>query len=109
MAVKNIVAVDLGASSRRVMPATFQTTRQHLALKEIHSFSNQLILQDNYYVWELPALEQAILTGLHRFHRGTYRPRFGVTPMAASCAWRRKTRRHCRDEQEKQPCCVKPL
>ncbi|MCL2897969.1 rhamnulokinase [Brenneria tiliae] len=74
MAVKNIVAVDLGASSGRVMLATFQTTTQHLALKEIHRFSNQLILQDNHYVWDLPALEQAILTGLHRIDDMGIRP-----------------------------------
>lgn len=66
MAVKNIVAVDLGASSGRVMLATLQTTTQHLALKEIHRFRNHLIAENGHHVWDLQALEQAILTGLHQ-------------------------------------------
>lgn len=63
MAVKNIVAVDLGASSGRVMLATLHTATQHLTLKEIHRFSNTLVFQDNHHQWDLAALERDILTG----------------------------------------------
>ncbi|MEI7351649.1 rhamnulokinase, partial [Pectobacterium parmentieri] len=66
MAVKNIVAVDLGASSGRVMLATFHTATQHLTLKEIHRFNNTLVFQDGHHQWDLAALERDILTGLHQ-------------------------------------------
>lgn len=66
MAVKNIVAVDLGASSGRVMLATWQVENRQLALKEIHRFTNRLVEQEGHHLWDLDALEQEILTGLHR-------------------------------------------
>ncbi|PWC17174.1 rhamnulokinase [Brenneria roseae subsp. roseae] len=79
MAVKNIVAVDLGASSGRVMLATLQTTTQHLALKEVHRFSNHLVSRDNHHVWDLQALEHAILTGLHQIDSmGIYPDSIGI-------------------------------
>ncbi|KHN90202.1 rhamnulokinase [Pectobacterium actinidiae] len=74
MAVKNIVAVDLGASSGRVMLATLHTATQHLTLKEIHRFSNTLVFQDNHHQWDLAALESDILTGLHQIDA------MGITP-----------------------------
>lgn len=58
MAVKNIVAVDLGASSGRVMLATWQVENRQLALKEIHRFTNRLVEQDGHHLWDLYALEQ---------------------------------------------------
>ncbi|MBN3152484.1 rhamnulokinase, partial [Pectobacterium brasiliense] len=74
MAVKNIVAVDLGASSGRVMLATLHTATQHLTLKEIHRFSNTLVFQDNHHQWDLTVLEGDILTGLHQIDA------MGITP-----------------------------
>lgn len=74
MAVKNIVAVDLGASSGRVMLATLHTATQHLTLKEIHRFSNTLVFQDNHHQWDLAVLEGDILTGLHQIDA------MGITP-----------------------------
>ncbi|MCV9880153.1 rhamnulokinase [Brenneria izbisi] len=79
MTVKHIVAVDLGASSGRVMLATLQTSTQHLALREIHRFSHHLVSQDGHHVWDLSALEQAILAGLHQIDRmGIYPDSIGI-------------------------------
>lgn len=66
MAVKNIVAVDLGASSGRVMLATWHASTQQLALKEVHRFSNRLVERQGHHLWDIEALEEAILTGLKR-------------------------------------------
>ncbi|AWH88708.1 rhamnulokinase [Limnobaculum parvum] len=64
MSVRNIVAIDLGASSGRVMLATWCTSTQRLTLKEIHRFVNCLTPVDGHDTWDLEALEREILTGL---------------------------------------------
>lgn len=64
MTVKNIVAVDLGASSGRVMLATLQTSTRHLILKEVHRFKNHLVQRQGHHLWDLDGLEHDILTGL---------------------------------------------
>lgn len=74
MAVKNIVAVDLGASSGRVMLATWQTSTQRLVLKEIHRFTNRLVERQGHVLWDLEALEQEIMTGLHRISQSGIQP-----------------------------------
>jgi len=70
MRTHHLAAIDLGASSGRVMLATF--TRQDpqpaatLTLKEIHRFPNNLIRVDGHDTWDLDALEKHILEGLNR-------------------------------------------
>jgi len=57
MRTHHLAAIDLGASSGRVMLATF--TRQDpqpaatLTLKEIHRFPNNLIRVDGHETWDL--------------------------------------------------------
>ncbi|MFP9231095.1 rhamnulokinase [Pectobacterium cacticida] len=86
MAVKNIVAVDLGASSGRVMLATLHTATQHLTLKEIHRFSNTLVFQDGHHQWDLAALERDILIGLHQIDAMGIAPdSIGVDSWAVDC------------------------
>lgn len=65
MTLHHIAAIDLGASSGRVMLATFNSENTaQLALEEIHRFPNTLVKVDGYDTWDLDALEQHILTGL---------------------------------------------
>src|SRR5471032_3388885 len=70
MTLHHIAAIDLGASSGRVMLATFNTelagTSPRLHLKEIHRFPNHLKTVDGQDTWDLDALEQHIVTGLNR-------------------------------------------
>ncbi len=40
MTFRHCVAVDLGASSGRVMLASWQADRQQLSLREMHRFAN---------------------------------------------------------------------
>ncbi|WP_263064433.1 rhamnulokinase [Dickeya dadantii] len=64
MAVKHYVAVDLGASSGRVMLASLETGTQRLTLEEIHRFSNPLRLWQGHHLWDLDELERQIRHGL---------------------------------------------
>lgn len=69
MTLHHIAAIDLGASSGRVMLATFNTECSEdfpsLTLKEIHRFPNCLKTEAGHDVWDLEALEQHIVTGLN--------------------------------------------
>lgn len=66
MADKYIAAIDLGASSGRVMLACYQSQTQHLTLQEIHRFSNGFKPIANNFCWDLVYLEQEILIGLNK-------------------------------------------
>ncbi|WP_413727704.1 rhamnulokinase [Sodalis sp. RH19] len=64
MAVRNSVAVDLGASSGRVMLAQWHSATQNVTLKQIHRFPNTFISVDGHDCWDLDQLEREILFGL---------------------------------------------
>lgn len=70
MTLHHIAAIDLGASSGRVMLATFRTEcpgmLPTLTLEEIHRFPNCLKTVEGHDTWDLDALEHHILTGLNR-------------------------------------------
>lgn len=66
MTTRNIVAVDLGASSGRVMLASYHIAERRLSLREISRFTNQLQRRDGSDVWDLDAIEQEIRAALHQ-------------------------------------------
>ncbi|PJG84679.1 rhamnulokinase [Conservatibacter flavescens] len=66
MTILNIAAVDLGASSGRVMLATYHTEQQQISLTEMHRFKNQLHRRNGHDCWDLVYLENAIVTGLQK-------------------------------------------
>lgn len=66
MGIRHIAAVDLGASSGRVMHATYETQSQSITLQEIHRFTNSLTFVDGHHCWDLENLEQQILIGLNK-------------------------------------------
>lgn len=66
MTIRNIAAIDLGASSGRVMLAAYETQTQTLHLDEIHRFTNSLTHVDGHDCWDLDHIEQQILHGLNR-------------------------------------------
>lgn len=79
MNVQNIVAVDLGASSGRVMLGQWQSSNQHLALREIRRFSNKRHNHGGYDCWDLEDLYQHILQGLHQLtSEGITRDSIGI-------------------------------
>ena len=66
MSLRHCVAVDLGASSGRVMLASYQPGQQTLALREIHRFTNSLQKVDGFDCWDLDSLEGEIRRGLEK-------------------------------------------
>lgn len=64
MAVRNSVAVDLGASSGRVMLAQWHSATQKIVLKQVHRFPNAFVTVDGHDCWDLDRLEREILLGL---------------------------------------------
>lgn len=66
MGILNIAAVDLGASSGRIMLSTYHIDNQTISLEEIHRFKNQFISQNGHDCWDLFALETEIVTGLRK-------------------------------------------
>jgi rhamnulokinase len=66
MTIRHCVAVDLGASSGRVMLAHYDTEQRSLSLCEIHRFSNCLQKQDGFDTWNIDGLEAEIRIGLNK-------------------------------------------
>uniref|UniRef100_UPI003570EF3F FGGY family carbohydrate kinase n=1 Tax=Cronobacter turicensis TaxID=413502 RepID=UPI003570EF3F len=66
MTIRHSVAVDLGASSGRVMLARYDSHGQRLTLEEIHRFANGLRRVDGFDTWNVDALEREVRTGLEK-------------------------------------------
>ncbi len=66
MTLRHCVAVDLGASSGRVMLARYDSGQHTLSLHEIHRFVNCLQKQDGFDTWDIDGLEAEIRTGLNK-------------------------------------------
>ena len=64
MSMRNIVAIDLGASSGRVMLAQWTSAGQHISLREVRRFANQRVRRAEYDCWDLDRLEHEIRLGL---------------------------------------------
>jgi len=64
MTRRNIVAIDLGASSGRVMLARWDATQRKLALQEVRRFKNRRQRRAGYDCWDLAMLEHEIRSGL---------------------------------------------
>ena len=66
MTFRHCVAVDLGASSGRVMLARYDRQSRALTLQEIHRFVNCLQRVDGFDCWDIDRLEAEIRTGLQK-------------------------------------------
>ncbi|NIF59953.1 rhamnulokinase [Enterobacter sp. Ap-916] len=66
MTFSHSVAVDLGASSGRVMLACYDQAARQISLREIHRFTNSLIRIDGHDCWDLDSLEAEIRLGLQK-------------------------------------------
>lgn len=62
---RNIVAIDLGASSGRIMLARYNDVHQKVSLETIYRFSNKLTIKDSHYYWDIDEIERQILVGLN--------------------------------------------
>lgn len=66
MTSRHCVAVDLGASSGRVMLARFDRQQRTLSLRELHRFVNCLQKVDGFDCWDIDTLEAEIRHGLQK-------------------------------------------
>ena len=66
MTFRHCVAVDLGASSGRVMLARYDSEHRTLTLREIHRFVNCLQKTDGFDTWDIDSLENDIRLGLKK-------------------------------------------
>lgn len=62
---RHIVAIDLGASSGRIMLARYNDVQQKVSLETIYRFSNKLSIKNNHYYWDIDEIEKQILVGLN--------------------------------------------
>lgn len=74
MTTRNIVSIDLGASSGRVMLGRYQSDDRTISLQEITRFSNHLVSIDGHDCWDIDGLEHAIRQGLQQLDQQ------GITP-----------------------------
>ncbi len=66
MTMRNCVAIDLGASSGRVMLARVDTATGEIQLSELGRCINRLVERGDRLCWDLDALEAFILAALHQ-------------------------------------------
>lgn len=64
MSMRNCVAIDLGASSGRVMLARVNPQTGEIALEEVARCVNQLVTENEHQCWDVDALEAFILKAL---------------------------------------------
>ncbi|HCV66350.1 MAG TPA: rhamnulokinase [Serratia sp.] len=74
MSTRNIVSIDLGASSGRVMLGRYQSDDRSISLQEVTRFRNHLVSIDGHDCWDIDGLEHAIRQGLQQLDQQ------GVTP-----------------------------
>lgn len=60
----NYIAVDLGATSGRVVLSAFDGTK--VEMREVARFRNPMIPMNGHLFWNLPALYYEILQGLRK-------------------------------------------
>ncbi len=61
---KSVLAVDIGASSGRLMLGSLKQGR--LVLEEVHRFSNSIVKKGQYYCWDLQKLFDEIKQGIKK-------------------------------------------
>ncbi len=64
MATRNVAAVDLGASSGRVLLARFDG--RQVSLEEVHRFPNRPVTVRGHRFWNILSLWDDVLAGLRK-------------------------------------------
>ena len=62
----HIAAIDLGASSGRVILARYNKSSGGLSMEEIHRFTNCMIKRNGHDCWDLEAIYSNLLQGLNK-------------------------------------------
>ena len=64
MTTHNFVAIDLGATSGRVILATLCGDK--ISMEEIHRFPDTIIQMQGHFYWDLPAIYSSVVEGLRK-------------------------------------------
>ena len=64
MTTHNFIAIDLGATSGRVILATLSDGK--LSMEEIHRFPDTIIQMQGHFYWDLPAIYLSVVEGLRK-------------------------------------------
>jgi rhamnulokinase len=64
-----VAAVDIGASSGRIMLAEYDETHRKLRLEEAYRFDNHMQQRDGHDCWDLDGLFQEVVNGLSAIER----------------------------------------
>ena len=64
MTTHNFIAIDLGATSGRVILATLSDGK--LSMEEIHRFPDTIIQMQGHFYWDLPAIYSSVVEGLRK-------------------------------------------
>ena len=62
MAIHHFAAIDLGATSGRVILATLCDGK--ISMEEIHRFPDPIIEMQGHFYWDLPAIYKSVIDGL---------------------------------------------
>ena len=62
MSLRHFVAIDLGATSGRVILATINGGK--IEMEEVHRFPDTIIQMQGHFYWDLPAIYKSVLEGL---------------------------------------------
>ena len=81
--VYHVAAIDVGASSGRVMLAAFDPARRSIDLQEVHRFENHIVRNDGHDCWDFERTLSEIVTGLNQIEaRGIELSSIGVDTWA---------------------------
>lgn len=64
MSTHHFVAIDLGATSGRVILATIDNAA--IGMEEIHRFPDTIIQMQGHFYWDLPAIYKSVIEGLKK-------------------------------------------
>lgn len=64
--MNNYIAVDIGASSGRLVKGTLHKDSEQIQLQEIHRFSNSFTEKEEHHYWDVDYLFEEIVKGLQK-------------------------------------------
>ena len=64
MSLRHFVAIDLGATSGRVILATINGGK--IEMEEVHRFPDTIIQMQGHFYWDLPAIYKSVIEGLRK-------------------------------------------
>ncbi len=64
MSIRHFVAIDLGATSGRVILATISGGK--IEMEEVHRFPDTIIQMQSHFYWDLPAIYKSVVEGLRK-------------------------------------------